>query len=70
MSSTSVVQDKAYQSTLAVGYGRRMPDGSHQKFDYVDNKATAAMSGKLGAVPFHERPQLNLFDEDDKLTLF
>jgi CubicO group peptidase (beta-lactamase class C family) len=45
MSATSVVQDKAYQSTLAVGYGRKMPDGSRQKFEYVDVKATAPMSG-------------------------
>jgi AAA15 family ATPase/GTPase len=28
------------------------------------------LAGKLGAVPFIERPQLNLFDEDEKLTLF
>lgn len=36
-------------------------DASYEK-DYL--------AGKLGAVPFYERPQLNLFDEDDKLTLF
>jgi len=50
MSSTSVVQDKAYQSTLAVGYGRKMPDGSHQKFEFIDNKATAAMAGMSSSV--------------------
>ncbi len=38
MSATRVVQDKSYQSTLAVGYGRKMPDGSRQKFEYVDVK--------------------------------
>lgn len=36
-------------------------DASYEK-DYL--------AGKLGAVPFKERPQLNLFDEKDKLTLF
>lgn len=50
MSSTSVVQDKSYQSTLAVGYGRKMPDGSRQKFDYVDNKATTSMAGMSSSV--------------------
>lgn len=28
------------------------------------------LAGDYGAVPYKERPQLNLFDEDDKLTLF
>jgi AAA15 family ATPase/GTPase len=28
------------------------------------------LSGEYGAVPFKQRPQLNLFDEDDKLSLF
>lgn len=50
MSATSVVQDKAYQSTLAVGYGRKMPDGSRQKFEYADVKATAPMSGISSSV--------------------
>ena len=50
MSATSVVQDKAYQSSLAVGYGRKMPDGSCQKFEYVDVKATAPMSGISSSV--------------------
>lgn len=50
MSSTSVVQDKSYQSTLAVGYGRKMPDGSRQKFNYVDNKATTSMAGMSSSV--------------------
>ncbi|HXL57547.1 MAG TPA: serine hydrolase domain-containing protein, partial [Chitinophagaceae bacterium] len=50
MSATSVVQDKAYQSTLAVGYGRKIPDGSRQKFDYVDVKATAPMCGISSSV--------------------
>lgn len=50
MSASCVVQDKAYQSTLAVGYGRKMPDGSRQKFDYVDAKATAPMCGMSSSV--------------------
>ena len=50
MSATSVVQDEAYQSSLAAGYGRIMPDGSRQKFDYIDVKATAPMSGISSSV--------------------
>lgn len=50
MTSTTVIQDKVYQSTLAVGYGRRLSDGSRQKFDYVDNKATAPMAGISSSV--------------------
>lgn len=40
---------------------RRRNDASFEK-EYLN--------GEYGAVPFKERPQLNLFDEDDKLTLF
>ena len=50
MSSTTVIQDKDYQSTLAVGYGRRMPNGNREKFGYVDSKATAPMAGLSSSV--------------------
>lgn len=45
MTSTSVGQDKAYQSSLAIGYGRKMQNGNRQRFQYVDMKATAPMGG-------------------------
>ena len=48
--STNVVQDESYQSALAVGYGRRKPDGSRQKFKYTDVKTTSPMSGISSSV--------------------
>jgi D-alanyl-D-alanine carboxypeptidase len=50
MSSTSITQDKAYQTTLATGYSRKMPDNNRLKIDYADAKATAAMCGMASSV--------------------
>lgn len=50
MSSTSVTQDKTYQTSLAVGYGRKLPDNSRQKIEYIDAKATTAMGGMASSV--------------------
>lgn len=50
MSSTSVTQDKTYQTTLAVGYGRKLPDNSREKIEYIDAKGGAAMCGMASSV--------------------
>ena len=50
MTSTSVIQDKTYQSTLAVGYGRKLPDNSRQQIEYIDAKASVAMCGMASSV--------------------
>ncbi|MCL6259421.1 beta-lactamase family protein [Aquiflexum sp. TKW24L] len=50
MSSTKVIQDEDYQSTLAVGYGRILSNGQREKFGYVDARATAPMAGLSSSV--------------------
>jgi CubicO group peptidase (beta-lactamase class C family) len=50
MTSTSVIQDKTYQSTLAVGYGRKLPDNSRQQIEYIAAKASVAMCGMASSV--------------------
>lgn len=50
MSSTVVTQDKNYQTTLATGYGRKLPDNSRQIIEFTDAKAGAAMAGMASSV--------------------
>lgn len=50
MTSTTVTQDKTYQTTLATGYGRKLPDNSRQKIDFADAKAGTAMGGMASSV--------------------
>ena len=50
MNDSSVVFRDASKAKLAVGYGRRMPDGSRQALPFVDARALAAATGVTSSV--------------------
>ena len=50
MQSTSVVLPDEHQDRMAVGYGRRMPDGSRARFPFVDAVGMAAAAGVSSTV--------------------
>ena len=50
MDDSSVAFPDAHKAKLAVGYGRRMPDGSREVFPFVDAHALAAATGVTSSV--------------------
>ena len=50
MNSSSVAFPDAHKTKLAVGYGRRMPDGSRITFPFVDAQSLAAATGVTSSV--------------------
>ena len=50
MDDSSVAIPDAHKAKLAVGYGRRMPDGSREVFPFVDAHALAVATGVTSSV--------------------
>lgn len=50
MASSSVVFPDEHRGRLAVGYGRRLPDGSRERFPFVDAVSMAAATGVSSTV--------------------
>ena len=50
MDDSSVVFPNKHQSQLAVGYGRRLPDGTRQVFPFIDARGMAPATGVTSSV--------------------
>ena len=50
MNDSSVVFPGEAKSRLAVGYGRRMPDGTREAFPFIDARAMAAATGVTSSI--------------------
>ena len=50
MDDSSVVFPGEAKSRLAVGYGRRMPDGTREAFPFIDARAMAAATGVTSSI--------------------
>jgi CubicO group peptidase (beta-lactamase class C family) len=50
MTGSSVVFPDEHEGRLAVGYGRRLPDGSRERFPFVDAVSMAAATGVSSSV--------------------